>query len=438
MTTDFDIDDFIAWVGPDNNIAQYQEILRSLKLKDTHNIDITVDKSLENLRSGKNRFVIYWDPQSWKTNMMIALTAKLINEWFDKIVILINDNLQLLAQNLERFQRSKLKPVPQDIDSCIGEDLSKKNRFVVFTKKNASNLKNIYEITKKVKNIVIIDDEADYASPNSKVNNEEDTTKINELIVKILWEAWSYIWVTATPARLDLNLTFQNATEDRIDFNPYEGYHWDKTFFPSFRRSTEDNNKLGYRLNLFRDDANYKDELRLAMFNFMINVSYLNLFVNSEDKNYCMLVHTSHKTEHHYDDSNNINDVLFVLKDKEHPKFKNYIEEIVHIITKKIKWLSHGEIAQILNYIIKEADGSLVKIINSHEKNKEDYIKKLTDPISPFTIAIWGNILSRWLTFNNLLSMFFLRTTKSGKLQQDTYIQMARILGNPHLQVDRL
>ena len=52
-----------------------------------------------------------------------------------------------------------------------------------------------------------------------------------------------------------------------------------------------------------------------------------------------------------------------------------------------------------------------------------------TDPTAPFTIAIGGNIVSRGVTFNNLLSMFFTRDVKH-KLQQDTYIQRARMFGS--------
>ena len=52
-----------------------------------------------------------------------------------------------------------------------------------------------------------------------------------------------------------------------------------------------------------------------------------------------------------------------------------------------------------------------------------------TDPTAPFTIVIGGNIVSRGVTFNNLLSMFFTRDVKH-KLQQDTYIQRARMFGS--------
>ena len=48
--------------------------------------------------------------------------------------------------------------------------------------------------------------------------------------------------------------------------------------------------------------------------------------------------------------------------------------------------------------------------------------------MSVFTIAIGGNIVSRGMTFINLLSMFFTRDVKD-KIQQDTYIQRARMFG---------
>jgi len=63
-------------------------------------------------------------------------------------------------------------------------------------------------------NRVIIDDEADYATPNSKVNKNEKS-KINKLTADLLGDQGTYIGVTATPARLDLNRTHQNQNEHR-------------------------------------------------------------------------------------------------------------------------------------------------------------------------------------------------------------------------------
>jgi hypothetical protein len=51
------------------------------------------------------------------------------------------------------------------------------------------------------------------------------------------------------------------------------------------------------------------------------------------------------------------------------------------------------------------------------------------NPVVPFTVCIGGNVVSRGVTFENLLSMYFTRDVK-GKLQSDTYIQRARMFGN--------
>src|SRR5262249_19872254 len=51
-----------------------------------------------------------------------------------------------------------------------------------------------------------------------------------------------------------------------------------------------------------------------------------------------------------------------------------------------------------------------------------------TNPATLFTVIVGGNIVSRGVTFDNLLSMFFTRDVKH-KIQQDTYIQRARMFG---------
>lgn len=78
----------------------------------TKSIEESIEKSVLNLKNNVNSFVIYWEPQSWKTELMIALTAKLLDEWHKIIVLLVNDNVQLLSQNLQRFKKSWLDPAP--------------------------------------------------------------------------------------------------------------------------------------------------------------------------------------------------------------------------------------------------------------------------------------------------------------------------------------
>jgi Z1 domain len=69
------------------------------------------------------------------------------------------------------------------------------------------------------------------------------------------------------------------------------------------------------------------------------------------------------------------------------------------------------------------------------ERDWKQHSGAATNPTTLFTIIIGGNIVSRGVTFENLLSMFFTRDVKH-KIQQDTYIQRARMFGSrgPYLK----
>ena len=77
-------------------------------------IEEAVNGALSNLnKSGSSSLVIYGEPQSGKTEMMICLTARLLDEGYSTIVHLMNDSVDLLSQNLARFKASGLAPAPR-------------------------------------------------------------------------------------------------------------------------------------------------------------------------------------------------------------------------------------------------------------------------------------------------------------------------------------
>ena len=69
-------------------------------------------------------------------------------------------------------------------------------------------------------------------------------------------------------------------------------------------------------------------------------------------------------------------------------------------------------------------DRNNVVVMNSDKEVNAADNRTGTNPSAPFTIVIGGNIVSRGVTFKNLLSMFFTRDVKH-KLQQGTYSQRA-------------
>src|SRR5579862_1838365 len=91
---------------------RYEKRLAQLAIdgQEIDRIKNVVDLATKNLATGQRSFVIYGEPQSGKTEMMIALTTKLLDEGRQLVIVLLNDSVQLLGQNLERFQRAGLSP----------------------------------------------------------------------------------------------------------------------------------------------------------------------------------------------------------------------------------------------------------------------------------------------------------------------------------------
>lgn len=199
---------------------------------------------------------------------------------------------------------------------------------------------------------------------------------------------------------------------------PHSKYTGQEQFFPL-------EEKVQYRLNLINDEGDQPKFLREALFRFMITVAFLNSHGNEGEKNYSILIHTSGKKEDHKIDRKTVEAIFAVLVDGTAPKFGSYAEDLGLIATKLYPNSSYRD---LVRYVIVNASRNAIVVMNSDRDKGTDFVSA-TNPATLFTIVIGGNIVSRGVTFNNLLSMYFSRSPKS-KLQQDTYIQRARMFGN--------
>ena len=414
----FDLQNLKQETAPDN---RYNRRLAKLTAsgKQVDRIKRVVESSVENINKGQKSFVIYGEPQSGKTEMMIALTARLLDEGQKIIIVLLNDSVQLLGQNLERFQRSGLSPAPKKFSEILPKSVKIGDApWVIFSKKNARDLEKLIDKLSAYSGKVVIDDEADYATPNSKINKQEQS-KINELTGKLIGSDGIYIGVTATPARLDLNRTHDNQNESWIDFPPHSNYTGQEKFFPSSLSN------FPFMLKTLPDKGDDPVYLREALFSFMVNVAYLNKQINESEKNYSFLVHTSGKKADHSTDYKGVVKSFEILRDESNSNHKKYYESIFEIASNR--YPEHAQ--EITKYIIENNNRNNIVVMNSDkEKNAADN-RTATAPASPFTVVIGGNIVSRGVTFENLLGMFFTRDVKH-KIQQDTYIQRARMFGS--------
>ena len=412
----------------------YEQRIATLKAngRETAIIERGVSQSLEALESGTRSFVIYGEPQSGKTEFMIALVCKLLDEGRKTIFIIMNDNTELESQNFDRFRKAKeMNPTPlrdSQVVNSSPSDQKKDRQRVIFCRKNAKNLEKLVHACRFMEDRLVIDDEADYATPNSKINKEQFTA-INSLVGKLgkigASQHGTYIGVTATPARLDLNNTFLNDSKKWVFLDSHENYKGRKFFFPTTDTEISDSD---YNLVKLPDDTDNPILIRHAVFRFLIRVILLNILHQEKNTAYSMLIHTAGKTNDHSVDEQAVKKILNTLRHSDDKNNHSYIRELQAIAIKlvaehQVKYSADDICVEVL----KNIGRSEVLIIN--HKNESQNVQRASDPQALFTFAIGGNIVSRGLTFENLLTFYFSRTV-TGKLQQNTYIQRARMFGS--------
>ena len=409
--------------GSTNN--RFKKRIQALKSKDfeTINIEDGIKEVGKVLKNNGNSFVVHGEPQSGKTEFMIALTCYLLDQGYKTIFVIVNDNVELETQNFERFLgASQLNPSPTKDSELIGlprSQLKQDLKRVIFCRKNVNRLKNLIENSQFFSNRVVIDDEADYATPDTNINKEnKDSSKINEKVSNLvqLDKGGIYIGVTATPGRLDLNNTLLNNSKDWVFLKSHSAYKGRSFFFPT----DENDIKEKYILKTLNDENDNPAYLRNAALRFLLRTILINRG-KSERTAYSMLIHTAGR----------------VL---DHEKDKEIIDDLLH------KLITHDPktIAQLLKVaseicdserLIKEIAGDVIRFIGQNQvliiNNKKDRenVLRACQPKVLFTFAIGGNIVSRGLTFENLLTFFFSRNVK-GKMTQNTYIQRARMFGS--------
>lgn len=438
----FNLDDIIKEFEP----KQYEhriQTLQKIKKFDTSNIEQTVSEVAKNIFQNNCRsLVIYGEPQSGKTEMMISLTAKLLDNGKKHLLILVTDNVKLRDQNLSFFVTSGISPAPMDNYAFLRAvketkmDI-KRNPFVVFCKKNASELRRLIKDTglQETDDLVIIDDEADYASPNSKINKklsgeEEDLRSvINDLISKMMNKKGIWIGVTATPGRLDLNNTFANNNKKWVNLPPHKKYFGQYHFFPpEFRKNGY--KALRYTITPLPEIGDDPSYLKKAVYSFLSKVAKRNIEKiegGEEEDNYSMIVHTSTGKEGHKRDFLIIDENIFKQLKEQSKGFDKHLQNIYEYSFKKYR---DQKLAQkISKYVFHNRHRYKAVVMNSDKDMRSQDFDSGTNPQSPFTFIFGGNIISRGLTFHNLLSMYFSRDSKH-KLDSGTYIQRARMFGN--------
>lgn len=221
-------------------------------IKDRGNVKLaeSISKTAEDVGNQHLKFfpflsheigLLFGNVQSGKTSQMFGIICKAADLGFPAFVLLTSDNIVLQQQTLDRV-KSDLNGfcICGENDSHLFIDNSLMLPTIVVLKKNARILKlwaNIFRVTGFMKGnpLFIVDDEADAASLNTLVNRNKQSS-INKYLDAIKNGASSslYLQVTGTPQAIFLQ-TIASGWHPYFTyyFHPGDGYLGGDFFFPN-------------------------------------------------------------------------------------------------------------------------------------------------------------------------------------------------------------
>ena len=359
---------------------------------------------------------------------MYGLIAAAADEGFNIFVLLTTDNTLLQEQTFKRALA--------DLDTfCVcGENdyirfqaNALKKPVLIVLKKNVHVLqqwKNNFNSTNFcVGNpLFIVDDEADAASPNTKVN-QKNVSAINRTLNAIKKTSASsiYLQVTGTPQSLLLQTKIAGWKPAFIYyFEPGAGYLGGDFFFsdencPYVIPTDNDEGK-----ELLLDDEFPENGLKQAL--LMHLVSSAHLFLNgSQVSNF--VVHPSVKVSEHQKFANKIGEYLneLNLSIDEDCTIETLQQTYENFKTTKPDIAPFDDIYSYIKEAL-EKDQINVLVINSKASYDEN-----TRYETGLNIVVGGNSLGRGITFPMLQTIYYCRVAKNP--QADTMWQHSRMFG---------
>lgn len=363
--------------------------------------------------------------QSGKTGQMFGVISAAADEGFELFILLTTDNIKLQEQTYERALQ-----MLDTFNVCTESDdvrfLQKRLRqpTLVILKKNTNVLrqwKNHISSSKfcEGRAIFIIDDEADAASLNTKVNKKEQSTINTHLEeIKKLANSSIYLQVTATPQSVILQTNLSGWKPSFIHyFPPGKGYLGGEFFYTekgSFAIKVTDD-----ELEELKEGSEYITEgLRDALLSFLVTAAHITL---SGGKVCNFLIHPSVAIKDHEAVAEKIstflNEMLYGDMQKEIiPQIKVAWEDLQKT---KPDIKSFGEIEKFISDSLEGTKFDII-VMNSrsdHQSNKDEGMN----------IIIGGNTLGRGVTFPGLQTVYYTRRAK--RPQADTFWQHCRMFG---------
>ena len=413
--------------------------------------------------------------QSGKTANFSATIAKAVDEGYKLVIVLGGLHNNLRKQTELRLREELVNPIDGKTCTTLTTDeetgdfkrkqatkatrtLSRRDGFTLAViKKNSSVLRNFRawleeadpEILKNCPTL-IIDDESDQASVNTK-KEDQDPTAINNHLRELLnlFNVVSYVGYTATPFA---NVFIDSTNEDDLypkDFiialNKPKTYYGPEELFGIDRvngKHSSDGLPVVRHISEF-EAAEIKESLKQS-FNLedykslmtAIDSFYLAAAVRltrGQWKNHMtMLVHLTHLTRPQDDIQQALEKYANILREKIEDNdlvTKNRLEKLFNSDFKSTTELILGnqqaDFEKVWKNMLKFAQQVEVILDNSNSSNRLTFDPELRNHEPLWGIVVGGNTLSRGLTLEGLTTSYFVRDSKA----YDTLLQMGRWFG---------
>lgn len=388
------------------------------------------DNSLKNFDYMSHEMaLLVGNVQSGKTSHMFAMICKAADSGFNIFILLTTDNTLLQQQTYKRAMKEFDQfCVCSEMDEVKFINNKMKKPVIIVLKKNGRVLQkwknNLSSSNFCMGNpLVIIDDEADAASLNTKVN-QKLVSKINSELDGIRKTSSSSIFlqVTGTPQSILLQAEKSGFRPHYVySFKPGEEYLGGNFFFSNipnpFLIVTDEDEVV----EIETDDDFPENGLKHALYSHLI-VSAQLLMEGKETSNF--LIHPSTKTDKHEIFAEKVGNYLnelsgyFVDNEAEDGLFLFEYEKLSETYP---NLMSYEDIIEKIKKLI-ENDLVSIRTINS----KSEYVPE-EEYQTGVNIIVGGNSLGRGITFPMLQTVYYCRTSKTP--QADTMWQHARMFG---------
>ena len=456
----------------------------------------TVEHLLEETPEATQPGLLLGRIQCGKTNTFVNIMGYAFDKGIDVCIVFTKGTNALAKQTVERLKK-EYKPIPQidvkDImvlkDRSLTADIINSKKMIIVCKKEDDNLKHLTNVFTqkqpllKTKKVLVIDDEADFASINyQKRHGKWYSAVIAKQIQDFIRipEYCRYLQVTATPYSLylqpgeELNLENGKIEPFRPRFTTivptHGGYIGGQQYFVDPRNKPESmytflyhpvtekcisvmksKNKV-YIKNIMTSE-NIKS-FRYTLLSYMIATIIRKIQTDIENKTLPPDKQKDEKTSCliHLDVAKNkmvwqeelikefFEGVKTQLNGSPFAEFEEMFENIYNDfkasneagnkekLLNNLMFPSYEQVKEELRTALNN-DRKVIQVVNSDQKVEsllnDDGQLELTSLMNVF---IGGSILDRGITIDRMLCFFYGRNPK--KFQQDTVLQHARMYGN--------